>query len=81
VEADENAGVIGAVIRTRALLEGVQLGERKIAVIAGWAQRDSIVPSLNVEGMTEECGAVVKLEAFMGRDLKCVRINAGMLQS
>jgi hypothetical protein len=49
-------------------LEGVRRGERKIAVIAAWAQGDSIVPSLNVEGMIEECGAVVKLEVFMAED-------------
>ena len=41
------------------------MGERKIAVIAAWAQGDSVVPSLNVEVMIEECGAAVKLKIFM----------------
>ena len=50
------------------------MGERKFAVIAAWAQGDSVVPSLNVEGMIEECGAVVKLEVFMGKDFR-VRSN------
>jgi hypothetical protein len=55
-------------------LEGVDREERKFATIEAWAQRDSIVPSLNVEGMIEECGAVVKFELFMERDFR-VRSN------
>jgi hypothetical protein len=51
------------------------MGEKKIAVIAAWAQRDSGVPSLNVAGMIEECGAFVKLEVLWGEILEFVRIN------
>ena len=64
-------------IRVSGLSPETRDWRRKIAAWRGdgsCAQGDSGVPSLNGEGMIEECGAVVKLEVFMVRDSR-VRSN------
>ena len=57
-------------VRVSGLSPETRNWRRKIAAWRGdgsCAQRDSGVPSLNGEGMIDECGAVVKLEVFMAR--------------
>jgi hypothetical protein len=44
-------------------LGSFRLGWEKIAA---WVRRGLIVRSVNVEGMIEDCGAVVKFEVFIG---------------